>query len=59
MIVLQIVTEAAKMRYRSGSAFDCGGLTVRAPYGALRCPTVLVPYSFPHVSGNRPHLSSN
>ena len=24
------------MRYRSGGTFECGGLTVRAPYGALR-----------------------
>ena len=31
----QIVNEASKYRYRSGGAFDCGGLTVRAPYGAL------------------------
>ncbi len=30
----QIVNEAAKYRYRSGGAFNCGGLTVRAPYGA-------------------------
>ena len=30
----QIVNEAAKYRYRSGSDFHCGGLTVRAPYGA-------------------------
>lgn len=30
----QIVNEASKYRYRSGGAFDCGGLTVRAPYGA-------------------------
>lgn len=29
----QLVTEAAKIRYRSGGAFDCGGLVVRAPYG--------------------------
>ena len=29
----QIVTEAAKMRYRSGGSFSCGGLTIRAPYG--------------------------
>ena len=34
----QIVTEAAKMRYRSGGAFTCGGLVVRAPYGALQTP---------------------
>lgn len=29
----QLVNEAAKYRYRSGGAFDCGGLTVRMPYG--------------------------
>ena len=31
----QIVNEAAKYRYRSGDIFDCGGLTIRAPYGAV------------------------
>lgn len=31
----QIVNEAAKYRYRSGGQFDCGGLTIRAPYGAV------------------------
>ena len=31
----QIVNEAAKYRYRSGADFHCGGLTVRAPYGAV------------------------
>lgn len=31
----QIVNEAAKYRYRSGNQFDCGGLTIRAPYGAV------------------------
>ena len=30
----QLVNEAAKFRYRSGNQFNCGGLTVRAPYGA-------------------------
>jgi len=29
------VNEAAKYRYRSGGLFDCGRLTVRAPYGAV------------------------
>ena len=29
----QLVNEAAKYRYRSGGIFNCGGLTVRAPYG--------------------------
>jgi len=31
----QLVNEAAKYRYRSGGEFDCGQLTVRAPYGAV------------------------
>lgn len=31
----QFVNEAAKYRYRSGGAFDCGGMTVRAPYGEI------------------------
>ncbi|XP_023930836.1 2-oxoisovalerate dehydrogenase subunit beta, mitochondrial [Lingula anatina] len=31
----QIVNEAAKFRYRSGSLFECGGLTIRAPCGAV------------------------
>ncbi|GAQ81142.1 branched-chain alpha-keto acid decarboxylase E1 beta subunit [Klebsormidium nitens] len=31
----QIVNEAAKCRYRSGNQFDCGGLTIRTPYGAV------------------------
>ncbi|GKW48077.1 alpha-ketoacid dehydrogenase subunit beta [Halomonas sp. NCCP-2165] len=29
----QIVNESAKFRYRSGSLFEVGGLTIRAPYG--------------------------
>ena len=29
----QIVNEAAKFRYRSGDQFNCGGLTIRTPYG--------------------------
>ncbi len=29
----QLVNEAAKYRYRSGGSFDCGGLTIRTPYG--------------------------
>jgi 2-oxoisovalerate dehydrogenase E1 component beta subunit len=29
----QIVNETAKFRYRSGSQFDVGGLTIRTPYG--------------------------
>lgn len=32
---MQIVNEAAKMRYRSGNLFDCGSLTIRAPCGAV------------------------
>lgn len=31
----QIVNEAAKFRYRSGNQENCGGLTIRAPYGAV------------------------
>eukprot|EP00794_Sanderia_malayensis_P000667 gene667-1335_t len=31
----QLVNEAAKYRYRSGGIFDCGKLTIRAPYGAV------------------------
>lgn len=33
----QITSEAAKYRYRSGGAYDVGGLTIRAPYGELWC----------------------
>lgn len=29
----QIVNETAKFRYRSGSQFTCGSLTIRTPYG--------------------------
>lgn len=32
---VQIVNEAAKFRYRSGDQFNCGGLTIRAPCGAV------------------------
>ena len=31
----QLINEAAKMRYRSGNQFNCGGLTVRAPCGPV------------------------
>jgi 2-oxoisovalerate dehydrogenase E1 component beta subunit len=31
----QIVNEAAKYRYRSGGQWSCGGLTIRAPSGAV------------------------
>eukprot|EP01013_Petalomonas_cantuscygni_P029771 TRINITY_DN55652_c0_g1_i1.p1 TRINITY_DN55652_c0_g1~~TRINITY_DN55652_c0_g1_i1.p1 ORF type:complete len:407 (-),score=82.29 TRINITY_DN55652_c0_g1_i1:423-1541(-) len=31
----QIVNEAAKYRFRSGGQFNCGGLTIRAPAGAV------------------------
>jgi 2-oxoisovalerate dehydrogenase E1 component beta subunit len=33
--VCEIVNEAAKYRYRSGNQFNVGGLTIRAPYGAV------------------------
>ena len=29
------MNEAAKYRYRSGNLFDCGGLTIRATWGAV------------------------
>jgi 2-oxoisovalerate dehydrogenase E1 component beta subunit len=31
----QVVNEVAKFRYRCGSTYSCGRLTVRAPYGAV------------------------
>jgi len=31
----QLVNEAAKFRFRSGNQFNCGGLTVRTPCGAV------------------------
>lgn len=31
----QITNEAAKFRYRTGSLFDCGALTIRTPCGAV------------------------
>ena len=31
----QLVNEAAKYRFRSGNQFNCAGLTVRTPYGAV------------------------
>lgn len=34
----QLVNEAAKYRYRSGGDFNCGGLTVRTPYGTGSTP---------------------
>ena len=31
----QLVNEAAKFRYRSGNDWNCGGLTIRCPSGAV------------------------
>lgn len=31
----QIVNEAAKYRYKSGNQYNCGGLTIRTPCGAV------------------------
>ncbi|XP_047170424.1 2-oxoisovalerate dehydrogenase subunit beta 2, mitochondrial-like, partial [Vigna umbellata] len=31
----QIVNDMLKFRYRSGNQFNCGGLTIRTPYGAV------------------------
>ena len=35
VFIQQVVNEAAKLRYRCGSDYDCGKLTIRAPYGAV------------------------
>ena len=35
LMILQIVNEAAKYRYRSGAEFDCGSLTIRSPCSAV------------------------
>lgn len=35
LVSFQIVNEAAKYRYRSGNMFDCGNLTIRAPWGCV------------------------
>ena len=35
LCLFQVVNEASKFRYRSASLYHCGGLTVRAPYGAV------------------------
>ncbi|GAB1294491.1 2-oxoisovalerate dehydrogenase subunit beta, mitochondrial [Apodemus speciosus] len=33
--LISIVNEAAKYRYRSGDLFNCGSLTIRAPWGCV------------------------
>ncbi|KAF8773525.1 2-oxoisovalerate dehydrogenase subunit beta like protein [Argiope bruennichi] len=51
----QITNEAAKLRFRSGNEFNCGGLTIRTPYGAVghgalyhsQCPEAF----FAHIPG--------
>ncbi|KAF1745149.1 hypothetical protein MXB_4638 [Myxobolus squamalis] len=35
LLIIKIVNEASKYRYRSGGMFNCAGLTIRAPYGAF------------------------
>lgn len=35
LVSFQIVNEAAKYRYRSGNLYDCGNLTIRAPWGCV------------------------
>jgi hypothetical protein len=51
----QLVNEAAKYRYRSGNQFDCGKLTVRAPWGAVGHGSLYHSQSpeslFAHVAG--------
>ena len=34
-VVVQIVNEAAKFRYRSGNSWNCGKLTFRSSWGAV------------------------
>jgi len=46
------VNEAAKYRYRSGGQFNCGGLTMRAPYGEHAPPAASKP-SAPQVLGGQ------
>ena len=58
----QIVNEASKYRYRSGGEFNCGGLTIRAPYGAVGHGGHYHSQSpegfFTHVPGMQKHLVS-
>ena len=35
MLMCANVADVTTFRYRSGGEFDCGQLTVRAPYGAV------------------------
>ena len=55
-VVLQLVNDAAKYRYRSAGKYaDCGRMTVRAPYGAVghggQYHSQSVEASFTHVPG--------
>lgn len=40
----QIVNEIAKFRYRSGNQWNCGGLTLRAPCGAVSLDSNVCPW---------------
>lgn len=59
----QIVNEAAKFRYRSGNQFDCGGLTIRTPCGAVGHGALYHSQSpeayFTHTPGLRVVMPSN
>ena len=62
LILFQLVNEASKFRYRSGNLFDCGGLTVRAPCGAVghgaHYHSQSVESFFAHVPGLKVRLYS-
>lgn len=59
-MLLKIVNEAAKYRYRSGNMFDCGKLTIRSPWGCVghgsiyhsQCPEAF----FTHCPGIKVNL---
>ena len=46
---MQIVNEAAKIRYRSGGSFNVGALTIRTPTMAVASPPSILSYPFANV----------
>lgn len=56
----QVVNEVAKFRYRCGGSYDCGRLTVRAPYGAVghggHYHSQSVESFYAHVPGLKVHV---
>ncbi len=57
----QVINEASKYRYRSGGLYDCGRLTVRAPYGAVghggHYHSQSVESIYAHVPGIKVHIA--